>query len=79
MKTLDDVLTLTRDRRRLPPAPSRRAIREGAGVSQAAIAQVVGVTRAAVVLWERGARFPRPANLRRYLEVLERLAREPLA
>ena len=57
------------------PGPSiplvRRALRKAAGASQSDIAEVVGVTRKAVGLWEAGTRMPRGANLDAYLEVLQ--------
>jgi predicted transcriptional regulator len=48
-------------------------------VSQHDLAAEIGVTRACISRWEDGVRDPRPANLARYLDVLDRLAREALA
>lgn len=76
---LDDALEHARARRRLPPPAARRHLRERAGVSQTVVASEVGVTREAVARWESGDREPRPANLARYLEILDRLAREALS
>jgi DNA-binding XRE family transcriptional regulator len=74
----DDLFVLVRARRRLPPPAARRQLREQCGMSQADAALFVGVTRAAIVRWETGAREPRAANLVKYLELLDRLARESL-
>jgi DNA-binding transcriptional regulator YiaG len=65
-------------RRRLPPPSLRRQLREQAGVSQSALALVVGVSRECVSLWESEPRTPRGRNLDRYIEFLDRLARESL-
>jgi len=51
----------------------RRALRESAGLSLDAIAQVLGVSRQAVSNWELGLRDPRPEHLRLYAEVLRSL------
>ncbi|MDW8339330.1 MAG: helix-turn-helix transcriptional regulator [Thermoleophilia bacterium] len=63
-------------RRQLPPPAVRRALRERSGLSAAALARELGVTRQAVASWERGARFPRAANLVRYAALLRLLAGE---
>jgi predicted transcriptional regulator len=76
---LDDALATARARRRLPPPAARRQLRERAGVSQHDLAAEIGVTRACISRWEDGVRDPRPANLARYLDVLDRLAREALS
>jgi DNA-binding transcriptional regulator YiaG len=71
--TLDGLTAKIRARRDLPEPPVRRMIRKAAGVSLADAADVVGVTRQAVSLWERGARSPRGENLERYLSLLQAL------
>jgi transcriptional regulator with XRE-family HTH domain len=43
------------------------------------IAGAGGASRVAVSRWESGARTPRGETLRRYVETLDRLAREMLA
>lgn len=58
----------------LPAPAERRAIRERARVSQAELAEAIGVTRQAIDHWERGDRFPTGANLERYAEALTALA-----
>jgi DNA-binding transcriptional regulator YiaG len=78
MLTDDQVLARSRLRRRLPPPAMRRQLREQAGISQAEIAAVVGVTRECVSNWESGNRAPRPQHLERYVAFLERIAREAL-
>jgi transcriptional regulator with XRE-family HTH domain len=75
---LDEALALARERKRLPSPPARRLLRERAGLSMDLVAGEVGVTRAALSRWEAGLREPRPANLSKYLAILDRLAREPL-
>jgi transcriptional regulator with XRE-family HTH domain len=58
------------------PAPAvRRALREGAGISQADVAIACGVSREAVSRWENGEREPRPDHLAAYVEVLDELRR----
>ncbi|MWJ18488.1 XRE family transcriptional regulator [Clavibacter michiganensis subsp. michiganensis] len=59
--------------RRLPTPALARAIRETAGVSQARIAEELGVTRMAVSRWERGTRRPRGPLLIAYAAVLRDL------
>jgi transcriptional regulator with XRE-family HTH domain len=76
--TLEQALELARARRRLPPPEARRLLRERAGLSQDDVARALGVTRAAVALWEQGSRTPRPVHLVPYLALLERLAAEGL-
>ena len=68
---LDEEVVL---RKLLPPPGERRAIRVAAGVTAARIAAEVGVTRQAVVWWERGRSEPGPENLAAYVAVLARLA-----
>jgi DNA-binding transcriptional regulator YiaG len=72
--TLEEEVRL---RRALVSPAARRALREELGLSRRAIAEQIGVTEAAVRLWELGARRPTGEHLRRYVEVLELLRREP--
>lgn len=65
-------------RLRLPSAPQRRLLRLRAMISQETIAQSVGVDRATVCRWETGEREPRDEHLADYINVLDRLAAEPL-
>jgi len=74
MATLDEVLAARRD---LPAPVVRRALRRGAKVSLAQVADEIGVTAEAVRLWELGRREPRAVHLPEYVRVLELLA--PLA
>jgi len=55
----------------LPTPAERRKIREGAGLSQAAVADAIGVTPQAVALWEAGRRTPRGCLRAQYAEALE--------
>ncbi|WP_236655341.1 helix-turn-helix domain-containing protein [Streptacidiphilus carbonis] len=59
----------------LPTPAQRRALREAAGLSQAEVARIVGVTTAAVGHWETGVRqTPRnPTVFERYVQVLRAL------
>jgi DNA-binding transcriptional regulator YiaG len=72
----DDLLAAGRTRRRLPEPAVRRFLRERAGLSQAAVATYLEVTRPAVTLWEAGKRTPRGPKLAAYNDLLDRLARE---
>ena len=47
-----------------------RALRERAGMSQADVAEVVGVHHSMVCGWERGYRLPRAAAAKRYADLL---------
>lgn len=58
----------------LPPPILRRAIRKAAGITQAEIADQVGVSRAAVSRWEEGTRNPRRRHRVRYHVVLSDLS-----
>jgi hypothetical protein len=74
----EQLLEQVRSRRRLPPGPERRRIREAAGVSLRQLAEAIppnGVSRMAVVRWEAGATPRDPAHLRAYDELLEQLRR----
>jgi DNA-binding transcriptional regulator YiaG len=60
-------------RQELPTPAARRVIRTTAGVSQQSVADVVGVSRETVRLWESGRLMPCGRNLERYSEVLRAL------
>jgi DNA-binding transcriptional regulator YiaG len=68
--------SLVRQVRRVPDPAIARAIRKGAGVSQAAVAAEVGVTRQAIALWESGARRPSGAHIDAYAAALAVLQEE---
>lgn len=74
--TLDEALVRARRRRTLPTPEMRRLLRERAGLTQRDLGQVLQVSGVAVCRWESGVRTPRGALLDRYLEVLNKLARE---
>lgn len=59
----------------LPTPAQRRALREAAGLSQAELARIVGVSTGAVGHWETGARkTPRNPNVfDRYVQALRAL------
>jgi len=62
-----------RAKRALPPPAMRRAIRLGAGLSQADVAEIMGVARESVARWEAGARTPRGRVLIEYVDLLDQL------
>lgn len=62
-------------RRNLPSAQVRRLIRVSAGVSQQAVADAVGVSRAAIAAYEAGTRTPGGEHLDRYTDALRELSR----
>jgi transcriptional regulator with XRE-family HTH domain len=76
--SLAAALEKARLRRRLPDPKTRRALRQRAGLPQAAVARAVGVDRATISRWESGEREPGEAHLRSYIETLGRLAREAM-
>lgn len=61
---------------RLARSGEGRRVRESAGVSQAAVAQAVGVTPAAVGHWETSHRTPQGAHAAHYCDVITLLSRE---
>ena len=72
---LSEAFERARLRRQLPRPAELRRLRRAAGVSLAAVAGEVGVTPAAVLMWETGRRTPRdPKVLTRYLGALRLLA-----
>lgn len=76
MDALDSALAQVRAQRQLPPPGRRRALRRRAGLSQAALAGVLRVSRPTIALYESGRRTPRAETAVRYIEVLRRLALE---
>jgi len=70
------LLQAARVRRSLPSPTVRRALREGADLSQGDLGAVLGVTESAVSRWESGRRAPRREHLDAYVAVLAALARE---
>ncbi len=73
--TLESLTRRLQARRELPSPEVRRTLRRVAGASQTDVAEVIGVTRQAVQLWEAGTRTPRGANLDAYLKVLRAFRR----
>lgn len=47
-----------------------KTIRESSGMTQAALAEKIGVSQQAVSCWETGERYPRAADLPRIADVL---------
>lgn len=58
---------------RLPDPAIRRLARESAGLTQAELASVLGVSRPAVTRWENGTREPRDDKRVAYAQVLRTL------
>lgn len=58
----------------LPPPDQRRSIRVGYGVSQKDVAEVLGVSRLTVSMWERGQTEPKEEHAQRYAELLQRMS-----
>jgi DNA-binding transcriptional regulator YiaG len=57
----------------LPLPAERKAIRERYGVTQQAIADVIGVSRLSVSGWERGTSEPTGANATKYARLLREM------
>jgi transcriptional regulator with XRE-family HTH domain len=76
MNAADILIRKARARRSLPSPAVCRDLRLGAGITQAEIAEVLGVDRASVTRWESGTREPRGDVRLAYIDLLARLARE---
>ena len=74
MGALDELVEISRMRRRLPEPAMRQHLRRRARLTQEDVAEAVGVDRATLSRWESGARTPRGDRLARYVAVLDRLA-----
>jgi DNA-binding transcriptional regulator YiaG len=71
---LEQVMAKVAARRALPAPPVLRALREAAGLSEADVARVLGVSSVAVSRYERGQRTPRNARVvQKYVAFLARL------
>lgn len=53
----------------LPPPEKRKALREGYGITQDQLADILNVTRTAISLWERGKRTPRSRDYAEFLHM----------
>ncbi|MEU2181046.1 helix-turn-helix transcriptional regulator [Streptomyces thermolilacinus] len=60
----------------LPPPHIRQQLRIAANLTQAEVAEAIGVQRLAVVRWEAGQTQPHRGNRLKYAELLRRLAEE---
>lgn len=69
----DSVRSRLRVRSDLPPPKERVGLRRAAELTQQELADAIGVTRAALSLWELGRRTPRGQLLDRYVEALRAL------
>lgn len=76
MSQIDELMYRAWLRSALPEPTHRREIRVRAGLTQAEVAEAIGVSRPAIVRWERGERVPRRPHLDNYIELLRRLADE---
>ncbi|MGX9883554.1 helix-turn-helix domain-containing protein [Streptomyces sp. NPDC002276] len=63
----------------LPPPKERRRLREAASLTQAQLAERVGVSRATVRAWETGSTTPRGRKREAYAKLLNDLAEDTLA
>ncbi|MFH9729576.1 helix-turn-helix domain-containing protein [Streptomyces sp. NPDC017260] len=63
----------------LPPPKARRRLREAAALTQAHVAERVGVTRGTVRAWESGRTTPRGRKREAYAKLLNALAQETTA
>lgn len=76
---LDEALERASRRRSFPLPVERRLLRMRAGLTQAEIAAAIGASPASISRYESGKREPSAAARERYCQVLDRLAREPIA
>ncbi|MEU8949682.1 helix-turn-helix domain-containing protein [Streptomyces sp. NPDC048489] len=58
----------------LPTPQVRRQLRLAAGLTQAEVAEAIGVKRLAVARWEAGSTQPHRGNRRAYAHLLRKLA-----
>ena len=59
----------------LPSPAECRDIRCSAGLTLAQLGAEIGVSAAAVRLWETGSRFPRGSHLKSYVRLLDEIGR----
>ena len=79
MTAVDELLAEVRATRDLPAPAAAREIRRAAHVTQARMAEALGVDRTTLARWEAGAMRPRPAQRARWSELLLQLEREVAA
>ncbi|WP_244905440.1 helix-turn-helix transcriptional regulator [Streptomyces agglomeratus] len=60
----------------LPPPPVRQQLRLAGGLTQAELAEAIGVQRVAVARWEAGLTQPHRNNRLKYAKLLRQLAEE---
>lgn len=72
----EQLLSDVRVARELPSPSTARFIRQTARVSQSAMARALEVDRTTLARWEAGAMKPRPAQMRRWSDLLAALQRE---
>lgn len=68
-----EMLEKVKVRRSLPAPAARRAIRTASGLSQADVAQEVGVSTETISRWEAGTVTPQHRHLVTYAQVLDEL------
>jgi transcriptional regulator with XRE-family HTH domain len=76
MTVAEAVTALMNVRRSLPPPERRAQLRKDAGITQDALAEILGVTRSTLTYWESGKRNPSGASLTKYIEALNAMAAE---
>lgn len=72
MTGMDDLIAEIRRAKALTPAEAER-VRKAAGVSQARLAEAMGIENSTLNQWEAGKRTPRPEGMARWSEAIERL------
>lgn len=78
-EVVDRLVAEGKVRASLPPPPERALLRMKHGLLPGEVAEACGVTRTAVVRWERGDREPRGHARTIYAAILRRLEQEPSA
>ncbi|MEU2159298.1 helix-turn-helix transcriptional regulator [Streptomyces sp. NPDC019396] len=74
LAAVEALLAAVDDGHVLPPPAERVRLREAAGLTQAAVAQALGVRLPSVQAWEDGRAEPKPERLQAYRRLLDGLA-----
>ncbi|MET7759827.1 helix-turn-helix domain-containing protein [Streptomyces sp. NPDC005389] len=74
LSAVDALLAAVDDGTVLPPPAERVRLREAAGLTQAAVAQALGIRVPSIQAWEDGRAEPKPERLQAYRRLLEGLA-----
>lgn len=71
-----DAIEALLSRPKLPSPESRAALRQAEGLTQAEVAEAMGVSRVAFQRWETGQAEPRARSRAAYLQLLQGLAKK---